>query len=134
REGELQLPLRDGQQIVSFARAVDGKLREAVPVPKARWRQVFEDIRRQRVDPGLLQATQGNNFKVRVYPILPQRTRTVAIRYSESLAIRGTQATYRLPLDYGGRVGELSLALSVRGSIGRPVLRGAGAGKAAFTV
>src|SRR5262252_7518255 len=35
-EGELQFPLLDGQTIVGFALDFDGKLREAVPVEKAR--------------------------------------------------------------------------------------------------
>ncbi len=132
-EGELQFPLLDGQQIVGFALDVNGKLRDAVPVEKSRGQQVFEDITRQRVDPGLLQVTQGNNFKLRVYPIFAQRTRTVAIRYSENLATRGAQGIYRLPLEYGSKVGEFSLAVSVNGSTARPVPGGAPGRGLAFT-
>src|SRR5574341_397521 len=94
-EGELQFPLLDGQAISGFALDIDGKLRDAVPVERARGQALFEDITRVRVDPGLLQATQGNNFKLRVYPLPAGGTRTVVIRYSESLAGR-----YRLPLEY----------------------------------
>lgn len=68
-EGELQFPLADGQTIIAFAMDVDGKLRDAVPVDKSRAQMVFEDITRQNIDPGLLQVTQGNNFKLRVYPL-----------------------------------------------------------------
>jgi hypothetical protein len=132
-EGELQFPLLDGQQIVGFALDVDGKLRDAVPVEKSRGQQVFEDITRQRVDPGLLQVTQGNNFKLRVYPIFAQRTRTVAIRYSENLATRGAQGIYRLPLEYGSKVGEFSLAVNVNGSTARPVPGGAAGRGLVFT-
>ena len=60
-------------------------MREAVPVDKARGQAVFEDITRGQVDPGLLQVTQGNNFKLRVYPIPAQGTRQVLIRYAETL-------------------------------------------------
>ena len=35
-EGELQFPLLDGQQVIGFALDIDGKLREAVPVEKAK--------------------------------------------------------------------------------------------------
>src|SRR5262245_44092950 len=94
-EGELQFPLLDGQAITGFALDIDGKLRDAVPVERARGQAVFEDITRVRIDPGLLQATQGNNFKLRVYPLLAGGTRTVVIRYSEPLNGR-----YRLPRDY----------------------------------
>jgi len=112
-EGELQFPLLDGQAITGFALDIDGRLRDAVPVAKARGQAVFEDITRVRVDPGLLQATQGNNFKLRVYPLPPGGTRTVVIRYSESLA-----GLYRVPVEYTDlesfslrvRAGERSLA------------------------
>ena len=46
-EGELQFPLAEGQQISGFALDIDGQLRDAVPVPKERGRQVFEAITRQ---------------------------------------------------------------------------------------
>src|SRR5574341_312004 len=94
-EGELQFPLLDGQAITGFALDIDGKLRDAVPVERARGQAVFEDITRVRVDPALLQATQGNNFKLRVYPLPAGGTRTVVVRYSESVA-----GHYRLPLQY----------------------------------
>ena len=119
-EGELQFPLLEGQAIVGFALDVNGKLREAVPVDKARGQAVFEDIRRQRVDPGLLQATQGNNFKLRIYPLLPGKTRTVAIRYSEPLAAANGRRQYRLPLDYGSTVSEFSLRVQVTGAAQAP--------------
>jgi hypothetical protein len=123
-EGELQFPLLDGQQIVGFALDVNGQLRDAVPVSKARGQEVFEDITRRQVDPGLLQATEGNNFKLRVYPILAGGKRTVAIRYSENLHREGGRSVYRLPLAYGTRVAAFSLAIAVKGATARPVLSG----------
>src|SRR5688572_7033576 len=39
-EGELQFPLLDGQQVSGFALDIDGKLRDAVPVEKAKGQQV----------------------------------------------------------------------------------------------
>lgn len=40
-EGELQFPLLDGQQVVGFALDINGALREAVPVEKAKGQQVL---------------------------------------------------------------------------------------------
>jgi Ca-activated chloride channel family protein len=100
-EGNVQFPLADGQQITAFALDIDGVLRPAVPVDKARGRQVFEEIQRRQVDPGLLEVTQGNNFKLRVYPIAPRGTRTVELKYSEVLQRRGANWVYRLPGAYG---------------------------------
>jgi Ca-activated chloride channel family protein len=119
-EGELQFPVLDGQSVESFAMDVDGKLREAVPVEKAKGQAVFEDIIRGRIDPGLLEATQGNNFKLRVYPIPAQGTKRVVIRIAETLAERDGGAVLRLPLDFGDRVGTFTLDVTSRG--GQPPL------------
>lgn len=115
-EGELQFPLLDGQIVIGLALDIDGKLREAVPVDKARGQAVFEDVTRQRIDPALLEATQGNNYKLRVYPIPAQGERRVVIRYSETLGLHGGQRVYRLPLDYAARLREFALALRVAGT------------------
>ena len=87
-EGKLQFPLAPGQVVSGFALDVDGRLRAAVPVEKVRAQQVFEDISRRRVDPGLLQTTIGNNYELRIYPLLPGKTRTVELRIVEPAAGR----------------------------------------------
>lgn len=120
-EGELQFPLLDGQTITGFAMDVDGKLREAVPVEKARGQAVFEDITRVRIDPGLLQQTQGNNFKLRVYPILPGRTKTIVLRYGETLT-GAAERRYRLPIEYAGLLPSFALNLRVQGAAAAPVI------------
>ncbi|MES2068754.1 MAG: VIT domain-containing protein [Pseudomonadota bacterium] len=114
-EGNLQFPLQDGQQITAFALDMEGVLRPAVPVEKAKGRQVFEAIERRRVDPGLLEVTQGNNFKLRIYPIAAGGTRTVQIKYVESLLPQGAQLLYRLPLAYGDQIKDFRLSLKLHG-------------------
>ena len=110
-EGKLQFPLAPGQVVSGFALDVDGQLRAAVPVEKARAQQVFEDIARRRVDPGLLQTTIGNNYELRIYPLLPGKTRTVELRIVEPAAGR-----LQIPLGYADRVESLALSLRVPGA------------------
>ena len=95
-EGELQFPLLAGQQVTAFALDVVGRMRDAVPVEKDKGRQVFEDIVRRGIDPGLLEATQGNNYKLRIYPLPAQGTRSVRLRIAEALAPRASGRVYRL--------------------------------------
>ncbi|HTP94992.1 MAG TPA: VIT domain-containing protein [Burkholderiales bacterium] len=121
-EGSLQFPLLDGQQVVGFGLDVDGRLRDAVPVEKAHGRAIFEDVTRQRIDPGLLQATEGNNFRVRVYPIEPQRSKRAVIRYAETLQARAGRPRYRLPLDFAATLPAFSLRIAVDGAGGQPVI------------
>ena len=114
-EGKLQFPLASGQIVSGFALDVDGELRDAVPVEKARAQQVFEDIVRRRVDPGLLQTTLGNNYELRIYPLAPGKTRTVVLRLVEPAATR-----LSLPLAYAKTVDRLELSLRYASASARP--------------
>jgi Ca-activated chloride channel family protein len=84
-EGNLEFPLQPGQQVSAFALDIDGVLRDAVPVPKQKAQQVFESIERRNVDPGLLEQTAGNHFRLRVYPIPARGTRQVRLVIDEAL-------------------------------------------------
>jgi len=118
-EGKLQFPLAAGQIVSGFALDVDGRMRAAVPVEKARAQQVFEDIARRRVDPGLLQTTVGNNYELRVYPLLPGKTRTVELRIVEPAASR-----LQVPVAYAERIANFELTLRVPGATSAPELSG----------
>jgi Ca-activated chloride channel family protein len=132
-EGELEFPLLPGQSIVGMAMEVEGAMREAVPVEKARGEQVFEDVTRARIDPALLSATEGHNHRLRVYPLPAQGRKRVVIRHAETLAARGPRLQYRLPLDFGERVGELSVAIRVDGVASAPAVSARGATPPAFS-
>lgn len=114
-EGNLEFPLQEGQQITALALDINGEMRDAVPVPKAKGQQVFEAIERRNVDPALLEQTQGNNFKLRVYPIPAQGTRTVRIRYQEALRQSTQGKQYRLPLQFANQVQNYQLDVSIKG-------------------
>ena len=121
-EGELKFPLLDGQQVLGFAMDVNGKLRDAVPVDKARGRAVFEDVTRTQIDPGLLETSQGNNFRLRVYPIPPLGTKQVVLRYSQALGERNGRLVYRLPLEYATTLEQFRLDIDVAGAAVAPVV------------
>ncbi|HEU4409447.1 MAG TPA: VIT domain-containing protein [Polyangiaceae bacterium] len=116
-EGQLEFPLLEGQTVVRFAMEVEGALREAVPVPKPKARQVFEEIVRRQVDPGLLEKTAGNSYRARVYPLLPGEPKRVVLAYQEELGARGGPAAYRLALDFAAlRRFSLEFALGAAGA------------------
>jgi len=115
-EGALQFPLLDGQQVTAFALDFDGKWRNAVPVEKTKGQQVFEEVTRTRVDPALLEATQGNNFKLRLYPIPANGERKVSLTITERLPVgRDGKATLRLPLAASERLKNFELHLAAPG-------------------
>ncbi|WP_313442969.1 VIT domain-containing protein [Stenotrophomonas sp.] len=115
-EGELQFPLAEGQQISGFALDINGELREAVPVPKDRGRQVFEEIARRGVDPGLLEQTAGNQFRLRVYPLPAGGSRRVQLVVREPLAYASNGWKWSLPLQFAAGAGSVTLDLQTAGA------------------
>ncbi len=110
-EGELQFPLLDGQVVSGFSLDINGELRAAVPVEKEKGQTAFEDIIRTRVDPALLEKTQGNNYKLRIYPLPAQGTRLVVLEIDEVLSSVAEYVVYRLPLQFASTVERLDVSV-----------------------
>jgi hypothetical protein len=122
-EGELTFPMPEGVSISRYALDINGKMREAVPVEKAKATEVFESIERRRVDPGLLEKVEGNNFRTRIYPLPSKGIRTIIIGYEEELNFNnGKVLKYHLPLNYNQPVQEFTLKATVFESILKPEL------------
>ncbi|MEE1947294.1 VIT domain-containing protein [Pedobacter sp. KR3-3] len=120
-EGELTFPMPEGVTISRYALDINGKMREAVPVEKAKATEVFESIVRRRVDPGLLEKVEGNNFRTKIYPIPANGSRTIALAYEEELKL-GANSTlrYHLPLAYPEKIAEFSLNATIFESVAKP--------------
>ena len=112
-EGEFEFPLSNGQEVSRFALDIDGKLREGVVVDKALGRQAFEDIARRNVDPGLLEKTEGNNFRARVYPMPAQGVRRILIAFEQELSQRDERDFYFLPIASGVKLKHFRLRTEV---------------------
>ncbi|MDR2694632.1 MAG: DUF2135 domain-containing protein [Chitinispirillales bacterium] len=121
-EGELTFPLPDGRTVTYYALDINGKMREAVPVEKAKATQVFEEIEQRQVDPGLLERVEGNNFRTRVYPIPSKGTRTVSIGYEEELPLEKEMLYYRLPMAYINPIENFSVKATVWKSGVKPLV------------
>lgn len=115
-EGELTFPLAEGQFVSNFSMNVNGVLRDAVIVEKELARVAFENTVRQNIDPGLLEKTQGNNYKARVYPILPKDYKRVVITYEEVLQTSNNLKSYQLPLDTKNPLESFSIEIKVHGN------------------
>ena len=99
-EGELIFPLGEGQTVASYSLEVDGKLRQAVVVEKEKGREVFEEVVRRGIDPGLAEITKGNVFRTRVYPLPPKGTKRVSVTFEQELGEDGKGFRYLLPLSF----------------------------------
>ncbi len=123
-EGTLQFPLSDGQQVVGFALDIGGVLRDAVPVAKARGRQVFESIERRGVDPGLLEQTAGNQFRLRVYPIPAQGSRQVRLVIEEAMPRESGGWHLAIPVQLLSGADEFSMRIRANGIATPPLVEG----------
>ena len=122
-EAELIFPLPENVSVSRYAIDINGKMREAVPVNKNKGKQVFEAIEHRRVDPGLLEKVDGNNFKTRIYPLMPNGERIVIIGYEEELtASDKNNLAYQLVSRYPKKLDKFEINVSVLGADSSPTI------------
>ncbi|MCC9061940.1 VIT domain-containing protein [Flavobacterium piscisymbiosum] len=122
-EAELIFPLPENVSVSRYAIDINGKMREAVPVNKNKGKQVFEAIEHRRVDPGLLEKVDGNNFRTRIYPLMPNGERTVIIGYEEELsAFDKDNLAYQLVSRYPKKLDNFEMNVSVLGTSASPTV------------
>ncbi|WP_417939389.1 VIT domain-containing protein [Flavobacterium sp. RS13.1] len=120
-EAELIFPLPENVSVSRYAIDINGKMREAVPVNKNKGKQVFEAIEHRRVDPGLLEKVDGNNFRTRVYPLMPNGERIVIIGYEEELSASDkNNLAYQLVSRYPKKLDKFEINVSVLGASASP--------------
>ncbi|HEX2396071.1 MAG TPA: VIT and VWA domain-containing protein, partial [Bacteroidales bacterium] len=108
-EGEFNFPLDKGQTVSRFALDIGDELREGVVVEKEKGRTVFEAIERRKVDPGLLEMTEGNNFRARIFPIPANGSRRIVIAVEQELSDVGNYDLYNLPILISEQVRRFSI-------------------------
>lgn len=122
-EAELIFPLPENVSVSRYAIDINGKMREAVPVNKNKGKQVFEAIEHRRVDPGLLEKVDGNNFRTRIYPLMPNGERIVIIGYEEELsAFDKNNLAYQLVSRYPKKLDKFEINVSVLGASSTPTV------------
>ena len=120
-EAELLFPLPEGVSVSRYAIDINGKMREAVPVNKNKGKQVFEAVEHRRVDPGLLEKVEGNNFRTRIYPLLPGKERIVIIGYEQELnSIDATHFGYQMVSSYTKELDDFELNIAIVGAAEMP--------------
>lgn len=110
-DGEYTFSLNAGQVITGFALDINGTMREGVIVDKQQGRVAYENTIRRRIDPGLLEMTTGDNYRIRVYPMPANGSRKVKIIITEELSIKNDALVYSLPLDVKEAVLNFDLSI-----------------------
>lgn len=104
----------------------DGDVRiPGVIIEKKRANELYEQIKRQLIDPGLLEEKEGESaFSTKIAPIAPYSTKRLEIEYTELLPVDNLTAHFSFPLkpsQYGQQVANafhLAVALASKYEIG----------------
>ncbi len=113
-DGEYNFSLQDNQLVTGFCLDINGYMREGVIVEKQKARVAYENIIRRRIDPGLLEMTTGNNYRVRIYPMPAQGVRKIKITITELLKTKENTLQYFLPFDVSYTIKNFSANISVK--------------------
>lgn len=97
-EGVFFFPLPQDASISGFGMWIGNNLVEADIVEKQRAREIYEEIRRENRDPGLLEWAGGNLFTARVFPIEPHAEKRIRIVYTQVLPLVGNSFRYSYAL------------------------------------
>jgi Ca-activated chloride channel homolog len=118
--GDLYFPLPDGAAVIGYALDVNGTMVDGVAVEKHRARQALETSVRKGIDPGLVECAGGNVFKTRVFPVLPNKTRTIRVRFLSDLLQEERPGLFRLPFCFEEPISQFRLRIEVVKGEGRP--------------
>ena len=103
-EGSYFFPIPESASISDFA-IYDGDKRMAGEIlEKARARQIYNEIVRRQIDPGLLEYAGKDLFQASVFPIEPRSTKKIDLTYSQVLKNEGGTISYRYELGSGRRI------------------------------
>src|SRR5258707_1150276 len=78
---------------------INGTMQEAELLPADKARSIYEEIVRKYRDPALLEYAGRDAFKVRIFPIEPQKGKKIKITYTQLLKSDTGLAEYTYPLN-----------------------------------
>ena len=113
-DGTFSCPMEDGAEMTAFAFDVDGHLRDAVPVERARARPGTNFPRRDAA--GAPSPTSAHEFRARIDGIPAHSTREIQVTFQENLAWSSDAGLYRLILDFPQHIPHFTLHLKVHTS------------------
>ena len=114
-EGTYLFPLPDGAAISDFAMLVNGKRVGAEILDREKARDIYENIVRKLRDPAILEFSDKNTIRARIFPIAANAEQKIELEYSQPLTSESTAFRYVLPLrlPVGGTARDASVAIRV---------------------
>ena len=116
-EGTFLFPVPKGAQLDKFSMEIDGKKVQAELLAADKARGIYEDIVRKMRDPALLEYSDQDVFKVRIFPIEPRSPKRITISYTQLLKSDSGLIGYSLPLGTGKYSAKPVKSVSVKVSL-----------------
>jgi Ca-activated chloride channel family protein len=98
-EGFYIFPIPKGAVINNFTMIINGKETKAELLDADKAKKFYEDIVRQMRDPALLEYSEQNIFKLRIFPIEPNSEKKISISYTQILESDNNLFEYIYPLN-----------------------------------
>ncbi|MGA9772179.1 MAG: VIT domain-containing protein [Blastocatellia bacterium] len=103
-EGAYFFPIPESASLSDFAIYDGDKRMSGEVVEKAKARQIYNEIVRRMIDPGLLEYVGKDLFQASVFPIEPRSTKKIDLTYTQVLRSEGGTISYRYELGSGRRI------------------------------
>jgi Ca-activated chloride channel homolog len=102
-EARYTFTLPEGASIANFSMWINGKEMVGEVVERQRAKEIYESYKPNVRDPGLIEKTGDNRFEMRIFPIGPNASQKIRLRYYQELASQGNSLLYAYPLKMDDR-------------------------------
>lgn len=100
-EATFIFPIPEGATVSDFSLWIEGKKTPGAVLEKQEARQIYESIVRRTRDPGLIEYMDGKVFRASIFPIPPNGTQKLEIKFGQVLQKQGGLYRYHYPLSVG---------------------------------
>lgn len=98
-EGYFLFPVPKDVTISKFTMDINGVTHQAELLDATKARKIYEEIVRRSKDPALLEYYGQGMFRVRIFPILPQKEQKIELTYTETLSKNNGTIEYSFPMN-----------------------------------
>lgn len=123
-EAQYVFPIPRGAAISGFSMTVGGSEKPGQMVEAGEARRIYESIVRRAQDPGLIEDLGGQLFRARIFPIEPNSTQRIVVRYQHVSPAEGGLVHFVYPVRSrasGGPTVEADFRIDVSIESTRPV-------------
>ena len=108
-EGTYFFPIPESASLSDFAIYEGDKRIAGEVVDRTRAREIYNDLVRRMIDPGLLEYVGKDLFSANVFPIEPRSSKKIDLTYTQVSRAEGGTVSYVYPLGSGRRIQQLPI-------------------------